>query len=234
MEIIPVIDLLNGQVVHARFGNRKEYQPIKSQLCKSSDIFDIITSFLEIHPFEKIYIADLNALMLRGDHFILLKKVLDKFIEITFWIDGGFLLTDQLSNKNNFIPVLGSESFTEKGLVKIKDMKKNEFILSLDFSSSKPLGPKELFNSPVSWPKNIIIMTLSHVGSNFGPAFDKLEYYCKKHTNKNVIAAGGIRNSSDLKLLKKTGVTQALIASALHNEAISSIDIQNFRQKNTP
>jgi len=42
MKIIPVIDLKDGVVVHAKQGHREHYQPINTDLCKSSDIFQVI------------------------------------------------------------------------------------------------------------------------------------------------------------------------------------------------
>ena len=69
MEIIPVIDLMAGHVVHARFGNRQHYQPIQSLLCNSSKPVDIIQALLELYPFKTIYIADIDAIQGPDNHF---------------------------------------------------------------------------------------------------------------------------------------------------------------------
>lgn len=232
MQIIPVIDLKDGEVVHARLGNRQQYQPIKSSLCKSSDIFDVINAFLALYPFEIIYIADLNALTNSGNHFVLLEKVLNHFSNITFWIDAGFHQTYKLFSQKNYLPVIGSESCRDNTLPDIKAINE-EFILSLDFSLTQPLGPKELFNNLEFWPKQIIIMTLGRVGSNTGPALTMLQKYCNNYPEQNFIAAGGIRNIEDLLLLKKMGITHALIASALHSGTISEDNIKNILTNNT-
>ena len=68
MEIIPVIDLMHGQVVHARMGQRQHYQPIQSLLCSSSAPIDVVSALLELYPFERMYIADLDAITGQGDH----------------------------------------------------------------------------------------------------------------------------------------------------------------------
>jgi phosphoribosylformimino-5-aminoimidazole carboxamide ribotide isomerase len=231
MQIIPVIDLKDGQAVHARLGNRQQYQPIKSSLCKSSDIFDVIDAFLELYPFDTVYIADLNALSKNGNHHILLEKVLNHFSNTTFWIDAGYHQPYKLFSQLNYLPVIGSESCRDSNLSDIKAIDE-EFILSLDFSLSQPLGPKKLFENSEFWPKRIIIMTLGLVGSNAGPALAMLQNYCNNYPEKNFIAAGGIRNSTDLLLLKKMGITHTLVASALHSGTISAANIKNIRPNN--
>jgi len=224
MQIIPVIDLKDGKVVHAKLGNRQQYQPIKSPLCKSSDIFDVINAFLELSRFDIIYIADLNALTNNGNHLILLDKVLKLFSNITFWIDAGYQHPHKLFRQINYLPVIGSESCQDNNLSDIKAIN-DEFILSLDFSFTQPLGPKKLFENPEFWPKLIIIMTLARVGSNDGPALAILQNYCNNYPEKNFIAAGGIRSITDLLLLKEMGVTHALVASSLHSGTISADNI---------
>jgi uncharacterized protein related to proFAR isomerase len=41
VKIIPVVDVLKGIVVHAVRGKRKEYQPLKSVLCASTDPVEV-------------------------------------------------------------------------------------------------------------------------------------------------------------------------------------------------
>jgi phosphoribosylformimino-5-aminoimidazole carboxamide ribotide isomerase len=85
---------------------------------------------------------------------------------------------------------------------------------------SETMGSAKLFSSPELWPDSVIIMTLDRVGSHKGPDFVKLTAFCNRYPHKNFIAAGGIRNQQDLIDLKRIGIRQALIASALHNGSI--------------
>ena len=228
MKIIPVIDLKDGVVVHARQGNREHYQPINTALCKSPDIFQVIEAFLGVYEFDTFYIADLNAITDQGDHRHLIKEVLSRFPHITFWIDQGYQKYDQcMPHPDNILPVLGSESYRNETLSEIKAYK-NNFILSLDYSSSDALGAENLFSIPTFWPKNIIIMTLDRVGSSHGPDLEKLTEFCRQYPDKNFIAAGGIRNKQDLIALNGAGIHQALVASALHSGAIKTKDIAEF------
>jgi phosphoribosylformimino-5-aminoimidazole carboxamide ribotide isomerase len=223
MKIIPVIDLKDGTVVHARHGNRHYYQPINTDLCKSADIFQVIQAFLGIYVFDTFYIADLNAITNQGDHNQLVNEVLTWYPQLTFWIDRGSQQFNKYSPEN-MRPVLGSESYRSETVAEIKSYK-NNFILSLDYLRSDALGAASLFSNPGFWPDNIIIMTLDRVGSNNGPDLEKLTEFCKQYPDKNFIAAGGIRHKLDLMALSEAGIHQALVASALHSGAITANDI---------
>jgi phosphoribosylformimino-5-aminoimidazole carboxamide ribotide isomerase len=93
---------------------------------------------------------------------------------------------------------------------------------------SEKLGAKSLFSRQDLWPDNIIIMTLTRVGSCLGPDLAKLNEFCSHYPDKQFIAAGGIRNTNDLHAIRLLGVNQALVASALHSGTIIREDIQNL------
>ena len=62
MRIIPVIDLMAGQVVRGVAGRREEYRPIKSPLCGSSQPADVARALVERFGFDELYVADLDAI----------------------------------------------------------------------------------------------------------------------------------------------------------------------------
>ena len=225
MKIIPVIDLKDGVVVHAQEGRRDQYQPICTDLCQSSDIFRVIEAFLGVYSFDTIYIADLNAITQQGNHDQIIAKVLACFPDILFWIDRGYQRSKIYPV--NYFPVLGSECYSDDSVTELKAFN-NRFILSLDYSKSERLGASRLFYDQDLWPQSIIIMTLNRVGSNQGPDLGKLSRFCKQYPDKQFIAAGGIRNCTDLEALKCVGAKLALIASALHSGAIRHADIQKL------
>ena len=225
MKIIPVIDLKDGVVVHARLGVREHYQPINTNLCRSSDIYRVIGAFLGVYDFDTFYIADLNAITRQGDHERLITEVLTAFPHIIFWIDSGYQRVKKLPD--NYLPVLGSECYSDDSVLELKAFDKR-FILSLDYSASGTLGAHSLFVDQDLWPDTIIVMTLNRVGSHLGPDWDKLNEFCKHYPHKCFVAAGGIRNTADLQGLKQMGVQQALVASALHSGKIGREQITNL------
>jgi phosphoribosylformimino-5-aminoimidazole carboxamide ribotide isomerase len=227
MRLIPVIDLKSGMVVHAKKGQREHYAPMNSPLCQSSDIEAVINTFLGIYPFDTFYIADLNAITKQGNHDRLITNIVTQYPNITFWVDGGY--QPYQARPINYLPVLGSECYSDANADELKVFQ-GKFILSLDYAASgEPLGAARFFAEPDLWPETVIIMTLGRVGSQQGVDVEKLNHFCQNYPQKQFVAAGGVRDAADLALLKKIGVQQVLIASALHSLAITRAEIDRLK-----
>lgn len=232
MQIIPVIDLKDGQVVHAVRGDRSRYRPIHfhSRLTGSSEVDAVLAGFLELYPFRTFYIADLNAIGGNGDHDDIIIKLLAQYPHIQFWVDNGSQLSDLKTRPSgNYQAVIGTES--QRAMPAQLDQ---DSILSLDFKQQRPAGDATWFTDSVLWPKNIIVMTLARVGSNSGPDFQKLSELSSAYPEKNFIAAGGIRDNDDLLQLNEMGIDAALLATAIHSGALSGEEIANLRTKKYP
>jgi phosphoribosylformimino-5-aminoimidazole carboxamide ribotide isomerase len=222
MQIIPVIDLKDQQVVLAKSGDRQNYQPVSTSLCPSSDVFDVIHQFLNLYPFPQFYIADLDAIVRQGCHDELIDSVVHQFPDIIFWIDNGLKLADYKTKFRppNYQTIIASESQQN-----IQQAIPQDAILSLDFKEDLTLGDKALFTQAELWPKTIIIMTLNQIGTDNGPDFEKLKTFRQSYPDKQFVAAGGIRGFEDLLQLTQIGVNQALVASSLHAGQLSSTQI---------
>ncbi|MDQ7089303.1 MAG: HisA/HisF-related TIM barrel protein [Methylococcales bacterium] len=235
MKIIPVIDIKQGVAVHAKLGLRQHYQPLKTPLCHSYNVTEVIQCFLQLHPFTVIYLADLDAILDEGDNDALIETLRQHYPNITFWVDRGFQASpSSLSVFSHYQTVLGSESYGEDKVSYLKNFEK-EFILSLDFSANgESLGAKQLFYEQDLWPKKIILMTLGRVGSYQGVDLDLLMRYQRLNSKIELIASGGVRGITDLFALQKIGIHAVLCASALHNKAISSRAIKKLQAKKYP
>ncbi len=232
MQIIPVVDLKAGHVVHAKAVKRELYQPIKTPLCQSSKVIDVMAAFLKLYPFRCCYIADLDAINGIDNHDLIINKLLDSYPEIEFIVDAGF--NEDFFNRHypkNYRPILGSECLNTEHLPTLIQYRDQDYILSLDYTLDNNLGPEALFTEPCYWPKNVIIMPLNNVGSFQGPDFERLQHYQSQYCNHNIIAAGGVRNLEDLKQLNKLGINCALVASALHSKAIDKSDLQYISEQ---
>ncbi|MEQ1599382.1 MAG: HisA/HisF-related TIM barrel protein [Methylotenera sp.] len=228
MQIIPVIDLLNGVVVHAQQGQRQHYQPIKSLLTHSSKPLDIVAALLNVYPFSQLYIADLNAIQQSGDNFIVIRTIAQKFPQLKLWIDAGI-------HSSQFIPhsnvILGSENFSKLEIIlAIKNQQIDNFILSLDFMPNGYQGPAELLESSQYWPQDVIVMSLQNVGTNQGANAILMQKMLVLASGKNLYAAGGVRHVEDLIALKCMGIHGALIATTLHQKQLSTSEIQSLSQ----
>ena len=230
MQIIPVIDLKDGCVVAAKYGQREHYQPIKSGLSTSHEAKSIIEALLKLHPFNLFYLADLDAITGNGSHQKEIKDILRSFPHIIFWIDQGYTYFERpYSDFKNAVPVIGSESLEESDLTRLIQMN-GSYILSLDHTKDKKLGAATVFEDIRFWPETIIIMNLNKVGSFEGPDFNLLKQFKIHYPDKQFVAAGGIRNLADLVTLKKLDIHQALVASALHSGAIGKRELEHLEK----
>lgn len=227
MHLIPVIDLKDGIAVHAKLGLRDQYLPLHTPLCRGSAVDEVMAGFLNLYPFEIIYLADLNAITNTGNNDDLISRLLQNYSEITFWIDSGYQAQpNKFMESPNYQPVLGSECYGEDKLAGLSLFEK-QFILSLDFSAQQqPLGSEKLFAEIDLWPEKVIVMTLGRVGSYAGVDIEKLQHFQTLGRNTTFVASGGIRDKSDLSALKNIGIDYALCASALHSGAIGAAELR--------
>jgi len=225
LNIIPVIDLLNGQVVHAKHGDRQNYLPIQSKLCASSQPHIVLDALLELYPFDCLYIADLNAIQQNGHHFDLIKSLQKSHPSIDFWLDAGFD-HPQTIRETSCSVVLGSESLLSMAHYnELMGGCARSPILSLDFKSGLFHGPSELIETANDWPQRIITMTLNKVGSSSGPDMAQLQAIQSIADGRQIYAAGGVRDSNDLLMLKQMQCSGALVASALHAGSLSGLQL---------
>lgn len=232
MQIIPVIDLLNGAVVHAQQGQRQNYQPIKSLLTHSIKPLDVVTALLDVYPFSQLYIADLNAIQQSGDNFNAIRAVAQKFPHLKLWIDAGIHFSQFIANSS---VILGSENFPNdisglENFLACKNQQKKSFVLSLDFMPNGYQGPNQLLESSHYWPQDVIVMSLQNVGANQGANVNLMQKILALASGKNLYAAGGVRHVEDLIALKSMGIHGALIATALHQKQLSTDEIESLSQ----
>jgi phosphoribosylformimino-5-aminoimidazole carboxamide ribotide isomerase len=236
LKVIPVIDLLDGVVVHAKKGERANYQAIQSQLTPSSQPLDIVAALLEVYPFEQLYIADLNAIQkLNGkyeNNYAVIAAIKQRYPKLELWVDAGISNNSELSlwQKLNLRLIIGSENFAKIGNFASLNIHDTDFILSLDFLPQGYQGPAELLTNTKYWPQDVIVMSLLNVGSNDGANIELMRDSISRAMGFNLIAAGGIRNSDDLIMLQSMGVESALIATALHQKKISTEQLETLGQ----
>ncbi|WP_029008998.1 HisA/HisF-related TIM barrel protein [Azospirillum halopraeferens] len=225
MDLVPVIDLLGGVVVHARRGERGAYRPIRSGLCDGADPWTIVEALLALHPFRALYIADLDAIGRTGDHAAVVADLARRFPGLTLWVDGGAATAAAARlwlDHGAGVVVVGSETLASAdNLAAIRaGVPAERVALSLDYRGDAFMGPPGLDAAPGLWPDRLIAMTLARVGSDAGPDLDRLAAVRAAGGGRAVYAAGGVRSPADLAALAERGAAGVLLASALHDGRI--------------
>jgi HisA/HisF family protein len=227
MEIIPVLDLKQGVVVHARMGRRDEYRPIETPLSPTSDPVDVARGLLRVHPFATLYVADLDAIARNGDNHAALARLRAAFQQVTLWVDNG--ICDCCSARDWLEAgwgqlVLGSE--TQRDCTVVHHLAGDaRVVLSLDFRGPTFQGPRALLDDAACWPQKVIAMTLARIGSDAGPDLERLCAIRDAAPGRQVYAAGGVRDAADLVSLKRADIAGALVASSLHEGRLTGKDI---------
>src|SRR5262245_51456586 len=208
MQVIPVLDLKGGVVVHSRMGQRDQYRPIRTPLSPTSKPVDVARGLLSVYPFVSVYVADLDAIGGGGgNNDAVLAELKATFPDSTFWVDNG--IADSASAERWLAAdlghlVLGSETQKDEAVLR-RLGKDDRVILSLDYRGDDFVGPAALLNNVDAWPSRVITMTLARVGSGLGPDWARLETIKNAGGGRSVYAAGGIRNADDLSALADRG-----------------------------
>ena len=87
-KVIPVIDILNSEAVHAVKGERANYKPLVSKLINSTNPYDIIQHLNSIYGVKNFYIADLDSILDNNPNLHILAKIM-KIPRINIIIDPG-------------------------------------------------------------------------------------------------------------------------------------------------
>jgi phosphoribosylformimino-5-aminoimidazole carboxamide ribotide isomerase len=238
MNIIPVIDILEGRVVHAVRGRRREYQLLKSKLCTSTDPVDVAAT-LKALGFSELYVADLDAIMHGKENFAVFENIADK-TGLELMVDAGI---DTLEKAEKVLEshvskvIIGTETLPSVNLVAeaVKLFESERIMVSLDLigdrvisgfelgSLAEPLGLlRKVQEAGIS---QIIVLDLTRVGSSEGVNMHFLKNVMSTIRAK-LIVGGGVRDVEDLMELRNIGVFSVLVATALHSGKISLEDLK--------
>jgi phosphoribosylformimino-5-aminoimidazole carboxamide ribotide isomerase len=233
LKIIPVIDILNGKVVHAVKGQRHNYQPLESILFKSTEPLEVAKGFKTL-GFTELYVADLDAIIDCSTDFEVFKPIADE-TGLCLMVDAGVTNVERaqkLFTKNVSKLIIGTETLQSKKFVEqaVDIFGSDHVVVSLDLKGDKilvKLGFDGCLN-PICLLQDfkrmglsqVIVLDLIRVGSGEGVNVDFLKQVINE-VGVDVYVGGGVRDIQDLVELRNLGVSGALVATALHTGKIS-------------
>jgi len=134
--IIPVIDIINSQAVHAIKGEREKYKPLKSVLINGSNPTRIALKLKNKYLFNEFYIADLDAILQKKPNITIISKILD-IPGVEIMIDPG--ITTKKSAEKYFrlnlkSLILGLETLRDINVIMecLKLFDTNKIVVSVD------------------------------------------------------------------------------------------------------
>lgn len=230
MQVIPVLDIRGGQVVHAAGGDRAAYRPIETPLAEGNDPVSVAAGLLRLFPFRQLYVADLDGIGGGDRDRATIAQLTATWPDLELWVDNGAGTPEEarsLLAPDRVTAVVGSETWREPDrLAEFVAASPARIVLSLDFRGDTFLGPAALLAQPETWPDRVIVMTLARVGSGAGPDVERLkEIAALAGPACQIYAAGGVRGRDDLLALSDAGAAGVLVASALHAGKIKAGDL---------
>lgn len=238
MRILPVIDLLDGQVVRGIAGERTSYRPIVSTLASDAHPTSIAAAFARL-GFRRCYVADLNAIQGDEPDWKTYRELLERGLDVL--IDAGCRTAargDELASFRaadrslaGIVVALETLRSTADLASLLQVIGRERLVFSLDLKHGRPLtqpgvwsdqSPREIAATVVAHGvRQLIVLDLAAVGTYGGGATLEL---CRElraaHPDLKIISGGGVRDQQDLAAFEQAGVDEVLVASALHDGKI--------------
>ena len=240
MRIIGVIDIRNGQSVHARGGRRAEYKPVTDAAGVPVDgaPLSLARVYRDTFGLEEIYIADLDAIASLKANDDTIAAIGE--LEVSVMVDAG-VATPQAAARTSragaATVVVGLETLQSfDALADICRIVSGDVAFSLDLREGTPIGgftghsPESLAEQAVAaGASEVIVLDLARVGASAGPDLAMLTRVRRAVPQRAVLAGGGVRNLDDLRILAGIGCAGALVASALHDGRLSGSEMEVAR-----
>ena len=231
MQLIPVIDIRNGIAVHAVAGDRKNYQPLKSQLVTSCEPAIVLKQLASALPFQRCYVADLDAIEGRGLNRCTLAEMART--GVSMMVDAGTVnaeQTEELLDLGVDVVVIPSESLPE--VVAVRELT-NRFD-SDQLCASIDMQQGQLLTRDAAWLhrrpeelaccfdelgfRQMIVLDLAAVGSGHGiPTLETCRMIRHLCPNMQLITGGGVHSVDCLAEAESASIDGVLVSSALHD-----------------
>jgi len=240
MDIIPVLDVMNGRVVQGERGDRHRYRPIESVLVRGSEPLSVASALIRETHCRALYLADLDAIEGTGDNHAVIRD-LRRHVDVWLWVDAA--VTD-LGAANRLLHlgatrvVVGTETLRRLSDLRhmVRVLSVPQLLVSLDvgahgvLSACAELRGRAPLQALAALHREgvtqVLLLTLDRVGTGAGPALAELRAAKAAFPDIAFVAGGGVRTSGDLSALELLGVEGVLVATALHRGWIRAAELR--------
>jgi phosphoribosylformimino-5-aminoimidazole carboxamide ribotide isomerase len=242
MLVIPVLDLLGNRVVRGVGGRRHEYRPVESILTPSARPLEVARAFRDRLNLTTLYVADLDGIQHQRPHDDVYRQLANDHFDL--WIDAGVRSLDdahRILNTGAAKVIVGLETIPGVGLLieLVKEFGASHIVFSLDLRSERPILGQSNWpdTSPLGLTRSVlhagitqlIVLDLASVGEQRGPSTLALCRSIREIAPEiRLITGGGVRDATDLSPLHAARIDGVLLATALHQGAIGSAELQSL------
>ena len=245
MEVIGVVDLRDGQAVHARGGVRQRYAPVRlsSRDDACGDPIALARFYVDELGIRELYVADLDAIERRPQQHALVDRLLS--LGVPIWLDAGIAGARQavdIAARGVSHVVVGLETLPSPIMLGecVAAVPTGAVAFSLDLRDGRPLtqsggwydGPEAIAAQAAgAGVTAVIVLDLARVGAGSGMEVEMLSRIGRGIPGVSLLAGGGVASSDDLRAAADAGCDGVLAASALLDGRLTTADIRHARSR---
>ena len=234
MEILPVIDLKDGVVVHAVAGRRESYRPIASRLAPDAKPASIAGAYRDL-GFDQVYVADLNALEGGEPDQKALGAIAASGLRLV--LDAGFASVARIKAIKPFLAVIepaqlviALETMTEPELLAdlLQAAGADRAVFSIDLDQGRlKTRISSWYDRPIIEVahaavelgfRSLLLLDTASVGTGRGVTLTSTCSAVRTAFPQiKLLSGGGVRHDEDLQTLAEAGCDVALVCTSLHN-----------------
>lgn len=240
MELIPAIDIIDGQCVRLTKGDYAQKTVYRNHPWEVAKEF-------ETYGFKRLHVVDLDGA--KAKHIVNCDVLQKITTETSLTVDfGGGIKTDEdiekaFANGAQMVTV-GSIAVTnpELFLSWIKKYGADRMILGADVrngkisingwkeDSSEDLLPflRKYVDAGVT---NVLCTEISKDGTLQGPAIDLYKRIMQEYPNLHLIASGGVSSIDDIKALEAAGIPAVVFGKAIYEGRINLKELEIIDQR---
>lgn len=248
MQIIPVLDLAGGIVVHAQAGDRGRYEPLESGLApgQTGDPVALLRAFHATLGIHECYVADLDAIQGGAIQRTLLRELAAfhtgfagaLLVDAGTHLPGGALEVLSCGASEVVVGLETLHAFADLiGIVNV--VGHSRVVFSLDLRLGNPIlhsvlqdargpGPDPLSlaeQAAGTGVRTILLLDLGRIGTGCGVDLGLLESLRHRLPGIRLLAGGGVLTRRDLERMRDVGCDGALVASAIHTGRLTAADL---------
>lgn len=240
MRIIPVMDLMKGEVVQAVRGDRVNYRPVQSVLAGDAHPLTVARALQDATKCDEFYIADLDAIMDGQPQWNVIRQIAgavkaklsvdaaitDVAMALKLMEAGGeraIICSEILQTLDTSRAIL-SELPSERLLFSVDIVDGRVRSRCPDLRDADPLDAIDIM-AREGWSQ-FIILTLNRVGAGSGPDWSIIKEAAGRFPELSFIAGGGVSSLQDIRQLESMNVSGVLIATSLHRGWIDPRDLR--------
>lgn len=216
------------------------YRPIRSVLLQGADPVALVRAYRETFESTAVYIADLDAIMGRGDNLAIIATIAASAPQLELLVDAGIHHAAQarrLLDAGVKKVVIASESLIRldaaSGLLAVLGAEKALFSLDLKAQTVVWRESSDESNDPCIVAARLlslgfreaILLEMDRVGTRSRSDADILGGITAAAPGMAFIVGGGIASTAELLRLKRTGASGVLLATVLHDGTITRSDL---------